>query len=83
MFLTHSGTGLIKCGSIVIPFDNTIGKDTALYKLYNTNIHEKIEEGLMDEYQNLQSNSKDIVPENSEQTQVEQPVETYNSWMIY
>ena len=78
-----SGTGLIKCGSIVIPFDNTIGKDTALYKLYNTNIHEKIEEGLMDEYQNLKSNSKDIVPENSEQTQVEQPVETYNSWMIY
>ena len=37
----------------------------------------------MDEYQNLKSNSKDIVPENSEQTQVEQPVETYNSWMIY
>ena len=25
-----SGTGLIKCGSVVIPFDNTIGKDTAL-----------------------------------------------------
>ena len=38
-----SGTGLIKCGSVVIPFDNTIGKDTALYKLYNTNIHEIIE----------------------------------------
>ncbi|MGN0154186.1 MAG: VirB4-like conjugal transfer ATPase, CD1110 family [Lachnospiraceae bacterium] len=44
-----SGTGLIKCGSVVIPFDNTIGKDTDLYKLYNTNIHEKIEAGLMDE----------------------------------
>lgn len=39
-----SGTGLIKCGSVVIPFDNTIQKDTALYKLYNTNIHEKIAE---------------------------------------
>lgn len=34
--------GLIKCGSVVVPFDNTISKDTALYKLYNTNIHEKI-----------------------------------------
>lgn len=42
-----SGTGLIKCGSVVIPFDNTIGKDTDLYKLYNTNIHEKIAEGLI------------------------------------
>ena len=42
-----SGTGLIKCGSVVIPFDNTIAKDTELYKLYNTNIHEKIAEGLM------------------------------------
>ena len=37
-----SGTGLIKCGSVVIPFDNQIGKDTDLYKLYNTNLHEKI-----------------------------------------
>ena len=37
-----SGTGLLKCGNIVIPFDNQIGKDTELYKLYNTNIHEKI-----------------------------------------
>ena len=41
---TLSGMGLIKCGSVVVPFDNTIGKDTALYKLYNTNIHEKIAE---------------------------------------
>ena len=41
------GTGLIKCGSVVVPFDNTISKDTALYKLYNTNIHEKIAEGLV------------------------------------
>lgn len=42
-----SGTGLIKCGSVVVPFDNTISKDTDLYKLFNTNIHEKIAEGLI------------------------------------
>ena len=36
--------GLIKCGSVVIPFDNQISKDTDLYRLYNTNIHEKIAE---------------------------------------
>lgn len=44
-FVTNapSGMGLIKFGSVVIPFDNTIAKDTDLYKLYNTNIHEKIE----------------------------------------
>ena len=40
---TASGMGLIKCGSVVIPFDNKISKDTDLYKLYNTNIHEIIE----------------------------------------
>jgi ComB4 competence protein len=34
---------LIKCGSVVIPFDNQISKDTDLYRLHNTNIHEKIE----------------------------------------
>ena len=44
-FVTNiaSGMGLIKCGSVVIPFDNQISKDTDLYRLYNTNIHEKIE----------------------------------------
>ena len=41
---TASGMGLIKCGSVVIPFDNQISKDTDLYKMYNTNIHEKIAE---------------------------------------
>ena len=41
---TASGMGLIKCGNVVIPFDNQISKDTDLYKLYNTNIHEKIAE---------------------------------------
>ena len=38
-----SGMGLMKCGSVIIPFDNTIAKETDLYNLYNTNIHEKIE----------------------------------------
>ena len=41
---TSSGMGIIKCGSVVIPFDNQISKDTDLYRLYNTNIHEKIAE---------------------------------------
>ena len=41
---TSSGMGLIKFGSVIIPFDNQISKDTDLYKLYNTNIHEKIAE---------------------------------------
>ena len=29
--------------NVVIPFDNQISKDTDLYRLYNTNIHEIIE----------------------------------------
>ena len=33
----------MKCGNVVIPFDNTIEKGTDLYNLYNTNIHEKIQ----------------------------------------
>ncbi len=41
---TASGMGLIKCGSVVIPFDNQISKDTDFYRLYNTNIHEIIEQ---------------------------------------
>ena len=44
-----SGTGLLKCGSVVIPFDNQISKDSDLYKLYNTNIHEKIAMGMVGE----------------------------------
>ena len=42
---TQSGMGLMKCGNVVIPFDNTIEKGTDLYNLYNTNIHEKIAMG--------------------------------------
>lgn len=41
---SQSGTGLLKCGNIVVPFDSQIDKDSALYKLYNTNLHEKMEE---------------------------------------
>jgi len=39
---TLSGMGLMKCGNVVIPFDNTIAKGSDLYNLFNTNIHEKI-----------------------------------------
>jgi type IV secretory pathway VirB4 component len=53
-----SGTGLIKCGSVVIPFDNTIGKDTELYKLYNTNMHEKAEE-LKNQAETVQARKED------------------------
>jgi type IV secretory pathway VirB4 component len=41
---SQSGMGLMKFGSVVIPFDNTIAKDSDIYRLYNTNIHEKIAE---------------------------------------
>ena len=41
---SQSGMGLLKCGNVVIPFDNQISKDTSLYKLYNTNLHEIIQE---------------------------------------
>lgn len=44
---SSSGTGLLKCGSVVIPFDNRISKGTDLYRLYNTNLHEKIAEGTL------------------------------------
>lgn len=40
---TQSGMGLLKCGSVIVTFDNQIGKDTGLYSLYNTNPHEKIQ----------------------------------------
>ena len=45
-YVTNSpvGTGLLKCGSAIVPFDNEIGKDTEIYKVVNTNIYEKFEE---------------------------------------
>lgn len=39
---TMSGMGLMKCGNVVVPFDNTIEKGSDLYNLFKTNIHEKI-----------------------------------------
>ena len=42
-----SGMGLIKCGNVIIPFDNTIRKDTEIYKLYNTNLHEKMQKHML------------------------------------
>ena len=49
---TASGMGLIKWGPVVIPFDNQISKDTDLYRLHNTNIHEKIAEQKKHKMQN-------------------------------
>lgn len=45
-FVTNSpvGTGLLKSGAVVVPFDNRISKDSEIYKLVNTNIYEKFEE---------------------------------------
>lgn len=42
-FVSNSpaGMGLMKCGNIVIPFDNQISKQSELYQLFNTNLHEK------------------------------------------
>ena len=40
-----SGCGLIKGGSRMVPFDNVITKNSELYKLYNTNLYEKMEIG--------------------------------------
>lgn len=45
-----SGTGLIKCGSTIVPFDNRIPKDSELYDLYNTNLHERAAKGQLDGY---------------------------------
>lgn len=37
-----SGTGVIKYGSVCVPFDNRMEKETnPLYALFNTNLHEK------------------------------------------
>lgn len=45
MIDSPSGCGLIKCGSRMVPFDNVIDKDSELYRLYNTNLYEKMEKG--------------------------------------
>ena len=48
-----SGTGIIKHGSICIPFDNRMSKEeNPIYALFNTNLHEKAKKGasLVGEY---------------------------------
>ncbi len=35
------GTGLIKHGSVIIPFDNVYNKDNLIYSMFNTNLHER------------------------------------------
>ena len=42
---TPVGTGLLKIGSAIVPFDNTLANDNMIYDLINTNIHEKIRTG--------------------------------------
>ncbi len=76
---SSSGTGLLKCGSIVIPFDNQISKDTELYRLYNTNLHEKIAEGMQFQsmenvaaMENIESNAEVFVQED-EPTKIYHP----------
>lgn len=36
-----AGTGLIRFGETIIPFNNRIPKDNPVYDVYNTNMHEK------------------------------------------
>ena len=36
------GMGLIRFGDKIVPFDNTMEKDSSLYQLFNTNFHEMV-----------------------------------------
>lgn len=38
-----AGTGIIKHGGIIVPFDCRMEKGNNLYKLFNTNMHEKFQ----------------------------------------
>lgn len=38
------GTGLIRFGDKIVPFDNSMKKDSDLYRLFNTNFHEMVKE---------------------------------------
>ena len=40
----ESGTGLIRFGDKIVPFDNTMEKDSSLYRLFNTNFHEMVKD---------------------------------------
>ena len=92
---SSSGTGLLKCGSVVIPFDNRISKETDLYRLYNTNLHEKIAEGALqdnghdssgDVLQSAVQDTKspdDFIPEAAFFQEPVQSGKNDGSWMIY
>ena len=63
---------------IVIPFDNRISKDTDLYRLYNTNLHEKIAQGKVESYgEKTEDKEPDmgLAGENQEKAA--------DDWMIY
>ena len=34
--------GLIRFGDKIVPFDNTMEKESSLYQLFNTNFHEMV-----------------------------------------
>lgn len=36
------GTGLVRFGDKIVPFDNTMKKDSDLYRLFNMNSHEMV-----------------------------------------
>ena len=38
-----AGTGIIKHGSVIVPFDSRMEKENKLYRLFNTNMHEKFQ----------------------------------------
>lgn len=38
-----AGTGIIKHGAVIVPFDSRMEKENHLYRLFNTNIHEKFQ----------------------------------------
>ena len=38
------GTWLIRFGDKIVPFDNTMEKDSSLYRLFNTNFHEMVKD---------------------------------------
>lgn len=39
----EKGTGIARFGTALIPFDNSIDKDSPIYDIFNTNFHEKVE----------------------------------------
>ena len=39
------GTGLIRFGKKIVPFDNIMSRDSKLYKLFNTSFHDENDNG--------------------------------------